>query len=511
MNPFSSRAKCAARAALVLAVTAILLSATGCGSGSGSTGGGGGGNGDFSNTSLNGQFVIALTGIGVNQSLTATEPFSETIVLSADGNGHLSVKVDDFDQSGLSFFLQAPPLSGSYSINKNGTGLLLFNSSTYGITLIDDSHFSVIQGDTFATASGLGEKQSASPAEPSLTYVFKGHNLGISARVGNMNIAGGNINALEDFLTLGSVLPNSSPTTLTGTFVTAPDANGRGTFTLSDGSSFAYYVVSPTKFRFLFFSPASSTLEIGQAEKQSGEPFSNATLGANSYVFGSAGETIASAPFSAAGIHSAGVLTTDGAGKAGGTVDGEQDGIVNSGTVGTSGISILSTSVYSLDVNGRGTFDLDLSSGVSNHKVFWMLEPTRAYVLINNSGAIEDGSFTRQQGAPFSNSSLGSQAAFVMDGFDTAFKDRSGVITPNGTGTFAWNQQANSFDVILGGFPSSSTTNGTYQVSSNGRVTAAVSNVTNSVVFYLSSNNSGYMVQEDGSDIGGAFATQAAQ
>ena len=192
-------------------------------------------------------------------------------------------------------------------------------------------------------------------------------------------------------------------------------------------------------------------------------------------------------------------------------MDGEQDGIVNSGTVGTSGISILSTSVYSLDVNGRGTFDLDLSSGVSNHKVFWMLEPTRAYVLINNSGAIEDGSFTRQQGAPFSNSSLGSQAAFVMDGFDTAFKDRSGVITPNGTGTFAWNQQANSFDVILGGFPSSSTTNGTYQVSSNGRVTAAVSNVTNSVVFYLSSNNSGYMVQEDGSDIGGAFATQAAQ
>jgi hypothetical protein len=48
-------------------------------------------------------------------------------------------------------------------------------------------------------------------------------------------------------------------------------------------------------------------------------------------------------------------------------------------------------------------------------------------------------------------------------------------------------------------------------VSSNGRVTVVVNNVSSGIVFYLSSSNSGFMVQEDGADIGGAFVQQASQ
>ena len=500
MDSLSSFPIRAARLVTMLVVAGTLIFAAGCGNGNGN-GAGGGGNGNFTNASLSGQYVFSLTGIAVNQAGTASEPFSEVVVFTADGSGHLSVTVDDFDQSGTSFFLQSPPLSGTYGINKNGTGVLKFNSSNYGITLADDNHFYVIQGDLFATASGVGEKQDTSKftSVPSGTFVFQAHNLLIDSRVGSMAISGGNINALEDFLTLGSTLPNS-PTAITGTFGSGPDADGRGQFSLSDGSSFAYYMVNDSKFHFMFFSN-SSTLEIGQAEKQSGGPFSLASLGANSYVFGTSGDTIANP----VGIHSAGVLTTDGNGNLSGTVDWEQDTTVNSE------ISLQNTSFYSLDSNGRGKLNLDLSNGLSNQKIFWMVSPTRAYVLVNSSAAIEDGTFSQQQGAPFSNSSMDSQSAFFMDGFDVAYKDRSGVLTPNGSGSLAWNQQANSFDINLGGVPSSTTTNGTYQVSSNGRVTVIVNNVSSGIVFYLSSSNSGFMVQEDGADIGGAFVQQASQ
>ena len=54
------------------------------------------------------------------------------------------------------------------------------------------------------------------------------------------------------------------------------------------------------------------------------------------------------------------------------------------------------------------------------------------------------------------------------------------------------------------------------RVSSNGRVAVVVNNVTVTgvtpgVVFYLISPNTGYMVQEDGADIGGAFTQQPSQ
>ena len=77
---------------------------------------------------------------------------------------------------------------------------------------------------------------------------------------------------------------------------------------------------------------------------------------------------------------------------------------------------------------------------------------------------------------------------------------------------FKWTQAANSFDptVFDGGLPSATGTNGTYQVSSNGRATVTVNNVDNAIVFYLSSANSGFMVQEN-ADIGGAFSQQASQ
>ena len=500
MNPLAS-SKCARRLLMALAAISGIFLTAGCGS-SGSIQSLGGG---FSNSNLKGQYVISQTGIGINQALTSNDPFSETIVFTADGGGHLTIPVDDFNQDGTPYGLTSS-LTGTYSIASDGTGSLLFNSSNYAITMIDDSHFYVIEQDTFATAAGFGEKQdtTAFTAAPSGTFVFKAHNLQTSSRVGGITITSGAISGTEDLLNLGAL--SSSVAITSSVAMSAPDSNGRGTFKLSDGTLFGYYVANPSKFHIM---SSSGTLEIGQAEAQVAPAggFSLATLpAAASYVFGSSGDTSVSGT---AGIHSAGVFTTDGGGNievgsstVPGAVDYVQDSTVNSNLAVSGG-------TYTLASSGRGTINLTLTGGTISPQIFWMVNPTSAYFLANNTAAVEDGTFSQQTGGPFT--ALTSQAAFVMDGFDVAYKDRVGAFKPTAT-SFSWNQADNSFDptVSNGGLPSAIGTNGTYQVSSNGRATVTVNNVDNAIVFYLSSANSGFMVQED-ADIGGAFSQQASQ
>lgn len=507
MNRLPS-SKCATRVLMALAVTASISLTIGCGSSSGTIQSLGGG---FSTSSLNGQYVISQTGIGVEQLTVGTgvAPFSETIIFTADGSGKLTVTCDDFDQVGGPYGGCSANVAGTYTIASDGTGSLNIGGSkgfNYAITMIDDKHFYIIEQDLFQTASGFGELQdkTAFTAAPSGTFVFKAHNIDTSSRVGGITITGGVISGTEDLLTLG-LLSSNQPIT-SAVSMTTPDAtNGRGTFTLTDGSSFNYYVVDSGKF-YIMSNSTSGSLEIGQAELQvpPAGGFSLATLPpAASYVFGSSGDT--SFPL---GIHSAGVFTTDGngnivagSGTVPGAVDYVQDTTVNSNLAVSGG-------TYTLASSGRGTINLTLAGGTISPQIFWMVNEARAYFLANSTAAVEDGTFSVQQGAPFT--ALSSQAAFFMDGFDTTFKDRVGLFKPT-SGGFNWNQAANAFDPVQEiGTPTATTTNGTYQVSSNGRVTVTVNGITSSLVFYLSSANTGFMVQED-ANIGGAFTQQASQ
>src|SRR5258708_16750112 len=123
MTPFSLTMKCAVRAALALAAMAILLLAYGCGSSNDGGGGGGGGNTGISNANLNGHYVVSQKGIAVTEDLQSTDFFSEGGIFTADGNGHLTNIIDDFTQSGVFFPGSGNPLSGTYGINTDGTGL----------------------------------------------------------------------------------------------------------------------------------------------------------------------------------------------------------------------------------------------------------------------------------------------------------------------------------------------------------------------------------------------------
>ena len=190
-------------------------------------------------------------------------------------------------------------MAGTYTVASDGTGSINIGGSNglnYAITMIDDQHFYIIEQDFFATASGFGEMQdtTAFTGAPSGAFVFKAHNIDTSSRVGGITITAGAVNGIEDRLNLGSL--SSSNAIATTVAMTAPDANGRGTFTVSDGvstDSFNYYVVNSSKFYFISNS-TSGSLEIGQAEAQVAPAggFSSATLPpAASYVFGSSGDT----------------------------------------------------------------------------------------------------------------------------------------------------------------------------------------------------------------------------
>jgi hypothetical protein len=476
----------------LLAVLTSIFLTVGCGSGNPIVHPLGG---SFTNSSLKGQYVMTQTGIGINQSGTSADLFSEVTVFTADGNGALNILEDDFDQDGTQFPGTA---TGTYRINSDGSGILSFAGLNFAITLIDDSHFYLIEEDTGATSSGYGQKQdtTAFAAAPSGTFVFKAHDVDTSSRVGGVTIASGVISGTEDFLAAGFL--STTQSVASAVPMNTPDPTiGRGTFTLTDGSSFGYYVVDANQF---YFMSNTNTLEIGQAQTQTGGPFSVATLANNtSYVFGSSGDTVNSGR---AGIHSAGVFTTNGNGNiTAGTVDYVQDTTVNSNLAVTGGS-------YTLASNGRGQINLTLSGGSISPQIFWMVNGTTGYFLDDNTTTAEDGTFSVQQAAP----TLSAQAAFVMDGFDVSgYKDRVGDFDSTSSTAFNWNQTADSFNPSTGiGVVTALGTNGTDTIGSNGRVSATVNGVTTTVVFYLSSTNTGFMVQED-ANVGGSFASQAGQ
>jgi hypothetical protein len=473
------------------AVSSIVLAAS-CGNGTGLVPPLGG---SFSKSSLSGQYVMKQTGTADNSGGTSADPFSETTVFTADGNGNLSILVDDYDQDGAQLTPSSLPETGSYTILSDGTGTLSFASSNYSITMIDNNHFYLNEDDTFATSAGYGQTQdtTAFTAAPSGAFVFKAHNISTSSRVGGITITGGAVSGTEDVLNLGVL--DTTESIATSVSLSAPSATtGRGTFTLSDGTSFGYYVVSASEF---YFMGNTTSLEIGQAEAQTGGPFSAATLASgNSYVFGSRGDTSVSGE---AGIHSAGVYTTDGVSMlTAGAVDYVEDTTVNSNLSVSGG-------TYTLAANGRGVINLTLSGGSISPQIFWMVNGTTAYFLANDTAAVEDGTITQQQGTP----ALSGQAAFVMDGFDTTLKDRVGNFETTSATAFNWNQTSNAFSPTDGeGVITQLGTSGTYTVGSNGRVAVTVNNVTGALVFYLSANNTGFMVQED-ANIGGVFGSQA--
>jgi hypothetical protein len=502
MNPLASSQR-ARRVLMTLAATIAISLTLGCGNSVTIVPAKGG----FSKASLSGSYAFTVKGYGFNVNSGVANYFVEGGVFTADGNGNITAGTHDFVEvvgTTTQSFL-GNGVTGTYTINKDGTGDLVLNlvsgplsgvSEALRITLSDTGHLYMQEEDSAGTSTGSAELQT-STTTPTGNFVFRTHDVFVSATMGTMAISAGAVS--------GSFLMVENGTPVTGSIgaggsIVAPSA-GRGTITYSVNGlthTAQYYVVSSSKF--LLLDTTTNILSIGLAEQQSGSPFSPASL-SSSYAFGSSGETATGF------VNTVGVFTTDGtANVTAANYDSVQDGAVVASNQTATGTYLIDNAL------GNGSGSITIGGLVRD---IWMVSPTRAYFIALNGVNVEDGTLDQQSGA-FTNTLT--QAAFFMDGFDATgidglFKDRVGTLVPSGTNSLATNYVASFFDISLvagGASPNSFT--GSYSVASNGRTTTVLNGFTNNIVLYLTTNSTGYLLQADtGVNMSGTFTAQPTQ
>jgi hypothetical protein len=482
---------------LALALLLGVMFALGCGSGPGIRGIPPV-TGNFSNASLNGSYVYQITGVDISSGLL----FQEGGVFTFDGNGHITGGIDDTN-GGNGVVTNSS--SGTYSISSDGTGSITVNLGSglsFGLTVtlansskiyLELNQFSQGSSTGLLNGAGIAEKQNSTAITqvPSGTFVFRQHNAqslqGAEANVGLFTISAGAVSGSVDVNRNGVLdAGTGAPLTFTsGSSFGTPASDGSGFLTLIDSSgvtsSYIYYIVDANNIRLL--ANDTGVIGLGRAEAQTGGPFTNSSI-SGPFAFGSRGDD----SFSTFGVNTVGSFAINGAGTiGGGTFDSVRDGQSFFG-IGISGGSYNFTSA-----SGRMQVTLNPLGGVPIQQIFWMVSPSRAFFITNDATKVEDGTASQQSG-PFSNSTFNGQFAFLMDGFDSAAKDRVGTIQFNGAGTLNVNEFSDA-----GGSSVAFTEPGTYSVtsSSSGRTTAVINNISNNFVFYPISSTDAYMLQND--------------
>jgi hypothetical protein len=501
MNPLAF-AKQATRALISLAAIASLLLLAGCGSSTNPVPVKGG----FSDANLKGTYSFTTKGYGFNVgSNSAANFFAEGGIFTSDGNGKLTAGQEDFvEVAGGTTQAFTDPVTGVYSINRDGTGDLQFNfsgggSEQYRITLSSSGELYMEEDDGGGTSAGSAYLQT-STSMPSGTFVFRTHDVQVSATMGRMTVSAGTVSGEYEMVQNGVRVTGS----VSGS-MSAP-TGGRGSMTYSVNGlthQAQYYVVSASKFLLLDTTP--NILSIGLAELQNNVAFSAASL-SGSYAFGSSGETP-----TPGFVNTVGAFTADGVSGVSATFDSVQDGALS--TNQTAAGNYVVDNAFG---NGSGAFTV---GGLTRD--IWMVAPSRAYFIALNGTNVEDGAID-QQSSSFTNSSFNAQGAFFMDGFnwnqiafgnftDVALEDRVGTLVPDGSGAAGTNYLASFFAPnLLVGAANPVAFTGTYSVASNGRTTVQLGsgNALN-IVLYLTSNHAGYLLDADsGINMSGTYAAQ---
>ena len=488
----------------------LLLFALGCGSNGTNV------PGPYSTSSLNGTYVVRLSG---NDAFLDTanneqdESYTEAIVLKADGAGHLT-GVEDFNSSRFGF-TGGTAFTGTYNVGHDGNGsmTLSFSAPSSGqinlsITLASTTKFFVAEADAFsnfsANATGIGVKQdtTAATTAPTGTFVMRAHLTSLSeSHLGALTSASGTVTGALDILRSGALLPQLA---LTNAGFSAPDSSGTGTLTYTESGTvttvYKYYIVDANTFWLM--ESDTSLLGTGTAEMQA----TGALSLAGNFAFGSQGDTT-----TIGGVRSVGVFTASGGSITLGTLDSVQDN--------TSLLNQPFTGNYTQGANGRVTVTLIPSGGASIMipEVFWMVSNSRAYFLINSNAKVEDGTLDMQTQNTFATTDFKSQFgyAMVMDGYlaSSGFLTRLGTLYPDGNGNLALNEEVNSLPFPPGSLPGSvndpPTLQGTYQVATTGRITGVINTLSSNLVGYMVSPGQVYWLQNDPSvEVSGQLTLQ---
>ena len=357
--------------------------------------------------------------------------------VTLDGLGNVLGGEVDWDASGGQGTLTVVPTTGTYTLDATGHGTLSISLQgdfeTHGITATSNSHLVIAEEDQFngytvgdvgsmdlQTALQTGPSFSGSQVSGGYSFILSGYQ-GISSWNGswggiftadgsatattpgnitggifdeNLGNNGGGTGYNSEIATAGAGLP------FTGTY-TAPDANGRGTITLSTSpdtlgpcgapapstepacTQYVYYIVTPEVLRLVVASNTTPAANSGSAYGQGSlATAANDMAGAlsGSFIFsyhGSADNLNFPGDASAA----AGQFTSDGNGNVtGGIMDLN---IANGGapvpSVATTGISLIGSS-YSISGSPRGTFT-DPSGQIYN---VYLTDPNLNLLDVNN-------------------------------------------------------------------------------------------------------------------------------
>ncbi len=413
-----------------------------------------------SNSILNGQYAIAMTGLDGDGG--KYESYAGSI--TADGNGYItSGEMDLTSESLTDTNLNIPNLTGTYSLGANGHGSITVSNSslnyslTLSVTMVSASHALIMSEaqsgyqSQLVVNGSMDQQTAASFTTPlsgsfAFTYSEPDGSGGPYLEGGVMTIASGVItNYLVDENILGTVT--------TGQRITAsdsfgvPDTNGRGTITLTDfleasgvatHESYVYYVVDSTHFIL------EGTNEAGLGTAYQAPSTALSSLAGN-YAFTEQGFDVAGNNW----IDAGGVFSCNGSGQiTAGTLDVNNFQVFTT----TSGTALSGSCALDSPADGRGT--LNISNGTGSVSSF-ALYPTA------NNGL------------------LMMELDTMAEGTGAAYTQAAGVSASTFNGSYALNLQSwynLDFSVMLNGIINAAGTaalTGTADVSDTGHPTYA--------------------------------------
>jgi hypothetical protein len=356
------------------------------------------------NSKLAGQFAFLFSGFNSNGV------YQEAGSFTADGNGKLLSGHEDINDSGAP--VTDATISGTYQVGADNRGVMTIigpqgtHTFRFALNLLGTKGRLISFDSSGMRGSGVLEKQDPTAFDPSVLsggYVLKltgadvyGARVGALGLIfpdGNGFISGSSLDVNDG----GSVSPTFA--TFSGTY--GVDSTGRGTLALSipgfGGGSFrfAFYMVSANELLLISIDPLSLNNPVfsGPAEMQTGSPYSSASFKGGS-VFSLSG-TNGTTPEDTVGR-----FEFDGSANVTEISDQNNGGVVTVGSI--------STGAYDVELNGRGTLNLDNSAnGSVTVWYLYAISPNTAFVMDASTSAVAMGEMKSQTAIlPISNSNI---------------------------------------------------------------------------------------------------------
>lgn len=455
-----------------------------------------------------GSFTVTTTGFPT-PALTETGALPSGVTFTDNGNG-----------TGKLSGTPAAGTAGTYPITITASNGVLPNA-TQAFTLTVSSASACGSGSESLLSGGYalllkGFDSSGNPALVGGVLTFNGSG-SVTAGTLDMNLNSGvqtGINVSSGTFSVGS--DHRGCMSLTTSSATNPTQTYRFSLGSISGG------VASTGHMINFDSGGPFTT--GILRKQSGGPFSNASVN-GSFAFG--GSSIQNTAQGGGKFGFAGVITFNGSGGiTGGSEDINQNGILDGNPANTpwpaSAINFMSAgSSYSIAANGRGTLTIQITASVISHDFLYGVSSTEALFMNSDSQTttlIGAGQALKQSGGPFSGSSVsGPYVGYVSGLGSTAGTSAVEFFVANIS-----NPNISATDALSDGGTFSSTAFAvTYTVTSAGRMVTVGGNhppllyvVNSNQAFFLGSHTaveSGFVQTQTGSpfsaaSFNGAFA-----